>query len=296
MGCSTAIPSDRPHRTPVSGGHFPYVRAQNHGIAGWSSTVPSAEAGMPSDGHWSLTKHDAPDCCHLVPAAPLCCPDAGWRAQLRLADQRHPTGAQRPRLPAGGDGLPELLLEPVGRRRTTLLLRLHAQVRAAGDGPRERERDVRLDRLARLRHARHRSARRGDRVHRGRHQLAPRRRPGAGEKGLPEPGRAAASVVRPQPLRESGQLRRERRRGLQRRRLRAGQPRQRLQRQRPDRPRGRDHRLHLLRSRHRQPRPGYRQVTARPPDQRTRRDGRPPGGTRHGRRARPVAGRRGDRR
>src|SRR3989442_8414672 len=47
MGCSTVIPSDRRHRPPVAGGHFPYVRAQNHGIAGWSSTVPSAEAGMP---------------------------------------------------------------------------------------------------------------------------------------------------------------------------------------------------------------------------------------------------------
>ena len=43
------------------------------------------------------------------------------------------------RLPAGGDGLPELLLEPVGRRRAALLLRLHAAVRAAGDGsPRTR--------------------------------------------------------------------------------------------------------------------------------------------------------------
>src|SRR5207249_9319444 len=71
------------------------------------------------DGHWSLTKRDAPNGFPLVPAAALCCPDADWRAELRLADQRHPTGAQRPRLPAGGDGLPELLREPVGRRRAT---------------------------------------------------------------------------------------------------------------------------------------------------------------------------------
>ena len=141
----------------------------------------------------------------------------------------------------GVRGLSTDLTERPGLPGPDVSLRSHSQQLPGGDRPRELEWDVGGSRLARLHD---RSSRHGDRVHRGRHQLAGFVGAGSGQPRLPEPGRAADTVRRRAVhvfLRSAGrELRPEPRRRIQRAGLRPRPAGERPQRERLPRSRGPD--------------------------------------------------------